>query len=208
MLVLVITGLELRLRLRLRSPERSAWIAPAWAAASVLVVLVAAGWLWPGAYRAVVDHGDVVTALLLVVPLVLAPVLPGPLPVRAARWLLPALATVVAIAVPVVLGQRYLEAPVLPRVAVRYQPVAGGPEQVRRGSLVSVDDRFVTVLDASGRVDVIVNTQVVAEILCSTGPEPPTTPSAVHGWQVEQSVLSWAAPTPAERVTPVECRGA
>jgi hypothetical protein len=70
-----------------------------------------------------------------------------------------------------------------------------------------VDDRFVTLLDGSGRVDFIPNTEVVSQVLCSTGPEPPSTPVAAHGWQVEQSVLSWAAPNPAERISHPECRG-
>lgn len=201
MLVLTIAGLELRYR-----PRTAAPVGPAWTAFSALAVLPVAGWLAPAAYHAIADHGDVVTAVLLVGPLAVAPVLPGPVPARVARWLLPGLATAVMIAVPVLLGGRYLEAPVLPRIAVRHQPPAAA-EQVQRGTLVAVDDRFLTVLDAAGRVHFIRTDQVLGQVLCSTGPEPPTTPSAAHGWQVEQSVLSWAAPNPAERVSHVDCRG-
>lgn len=205
LLVLLIAGLEVRHRVRASLP-----VGPVWAAVSVLVVLPAALWLIPAAYRAATEHDDLVTAALIVVPLLLAPLLPGPIPPRVARWLLPGLATVVVIAVPIVLGQRYLDAPVLPRVAVRYVDGAattGGAERVQRGSLVSVDDRFVTVLDSGGRVHFIDNTRVRSQVLCSTGPEPPTTDAEANGWQVEQSVLSWAAPHPAERVSNIDCRG-
>lgn len=207
MLILVITGLELRLRPT--GPARFLPIGPTWAVASALTVVPALAWVAPAAVStvsAVSARRDLVTAALLVVPLLVAPVLPGPLPPRVARWLLPGLATVVVLTLPVLLGQRYLTAPVLPHVAVRFQP-PGQAEQVRRGNLVGVDDRFVTVLDTHGRVHFIPNEQVKSQALCSTGPEPPSSPVSVHGWQVEQSVLSWAGPRPAEQVPQADCRG-
>jgi hypothetical protein len=208
MLVLVITGLELRLRLRPAGLTGSLPVGPTWALISVFAVVPALVWVAPAAahtVRAVGSQRDLATAALLIVPLLAAPVLSGPLPPRVARRLLPGLATVVILTLPVLLGQRYLTAPVLSHVAVRFE-APGQAAEIRRGSLVGVDDRFVTVLDAQGRVHFIPNEHVRSQVLCSTGPEPPSSPVSVHGWQVEQSMLSWAGPSPTKQVRHADCR--
>ena len=78
-----------------------------------------------------------------------------------------------------------------------------------RGSPVSVDDRFTTVLDGKGQVHFLPGGDITTQVLCITGPQEPSSSVSIHGWQVEQSVLSWAAPRPLES-TPEAlslCRG-
>ena len=166
------------------------------------------------------------TAALLLVPPLVAPFLCGPIPAGWPAGCFQAPPACSTLSTPILLGNSYLDTPVLPRVAVEYlakAPATGpgtgtgtgttgtstgpgtatatGPAAevtVVRGSLVSVDDRFTTVLDEQGQVHFLPGADIAAQVLCVSGPEPPGSVISIHGWQVEQSVLSWAAPRPRE----------
>jgi hypothetical protein len=206
---LVIGGLEARHRF---GPDRFVSSALGTAVPIALGVLTLI-WLGPAILTAFGPAGEPVTAALLLVPPLAAPLLCGPIPARVARWLLPGIAGLLALSGPILLSSSYLSTPVLPRVAVQSTPAAAatpaptaapGPAPaaakptVIRGSLVSVDDRFTTVLDRKGQVHFLPGGDITAQVLCITGPEEPSSTVTIHGWQVEQSVLSWAAPRPLE----------
>ena len=188
MLALVIAGLEVRHRFGGGTFAAAAM----GTSVPVAIGLIALAWLAPAIRQSFGSAGEPLTALLLVAPPLAAPLLCGPIPARVARWLLPGLATLLALTTPILLGNSYLRTPVLPRVAVEYRTPSG--LQIQRGSLVNVDDDFITVLDSAGKVHFVLDSTVKAQVLCSVGPAAPTSTVSVHGWQVEQSVLSWAAP--------------
>jgi hypothetical protein len=222
-LALVIGGLEARQRF---GPERfvTSAIGTAVPIASGLLTVL---WLAPAILQAFGSADDPVTAALLLIPPLAAPLLCGPIPAAVARWLLPGTASLLALTTPILLSSSYLTTPVLPRVAVQSKPATPSPPAtppgpgpavnepvpappaVIRGSLVSVDDRFTTVLDGKGQVHFLPGGDITAQALCTTGPEEPRTPVSIHGWQVEQSVLSWAAPRPLDRAPEALslCRG-
>jgi hypothetical protein len=191
-LALVIGGLEVRHRF---GPER--FVTPALGTAVPIALgLVTLAWLAPAIVHSFGSAGEPVTAALLLVPPIAAPLLCGPIPAGVARWLLPTTASLLALSTPILLGSSYLNTPVLPRVAV--QSTVKQAVSVQHGSLVSTDDRFTTVLDQDGQVHFLPGGDITAQVLCVTGPEPPGSSVSIHGWQVEQSVLSWAAPRPLE----------
>jgi len=234
-LALVIGGLEARHRF---GPDRFVSSALGTAVPIALGVLTLV-WLAPAILTAFGPAGEPVTAALLLVPPLAAPLLCGPIPARVARWLLPGIAGLLALSGPILLSSSYLSTPVLPRVAVQSTPApttsaattpaatapgapapeapaaAAGPAPaaakptVIRGSLVSVDDRFTTLLDRKGQVHFLPGGDITAQVLCITGPEEPSSTVTIHGWQVEQSVLSWAAPRPLESAPEalMLCRG-
>jgi len=200
-LVLVIAGLEVRQRL---GPNRFA-TSVVGLAVPIAFGVISLIWLAPAIVDAFGTADDPVTGVLLVLPPIAAPLLSGPIPPSVARWLLPGTASTLALSIPILLGSSYLQTPVLPRVAV--ESTTATAVTVQRGSLVSVDDRFTTLLDAEGRVHFLRGNEITAQVLCFTGPEPPGSSVSVHGWQVEQSVLSWAAPRPLEASADARCRG-
>jgi hypothetical protein len=204
-LVLIIGGLEVRQRFGAGPFATQAVTVAVPVAAGVLAL---AG-LAPAIVHAFGGADDPVTGLLLLVPPLVTPLLCGPVPGRVARWLLPGIASVLALSTPILIGGDYLNTPVLPRVAVESTTPGSSGEvvTVRRGSLVSVDDTFTTLLDRSGRVLFIDSHHITAQVLCFTGPEPPASAVSIHGWQVEQSVLSWAAPRPLQASPDERCRG-
>lgn len=201
-LALVIGGLEARRRFGAGRFTTAVLATAVPVAAGVLGLI----WFLPGIVRAFGPAHEPLTAVLLLVPPIAAPMLCGPVPAPVARWLLPGTAGVLALCAPILLGAGYLHTPVLPRVAVESRAEAG-PADVQRGSLVSVDDRFTTLLDADGEVHFLPNSRITAQVLCFTGPEPPGSSVSVHGWPVEQSVLSWAAPRPLQAAPDERCRG-
>jgi len=209
MITLVIIGLEARNRFGAGDFATAA----TGIAVPVAVGVLALIWLAPAIAQAATSAGEPITALLLLVPPLAAPPLCGPIPARTARWLLPGTASLLALAAPILLGNSYLNTPVLPRVAITFTttttqngrsvPVTA----VQRGSLVSVDDQFTTLLDSLGQVHFISGKSITSQALCSTGPQAPTSTVSVHGWQVEQSALSWAAPGPRNTSADPTCRG-
>lgn len=183
---------------------------PLWAAGLRVLLPLAVGgltlaWVLPGARQAW-GEGDTLTAVLLVTPALLSVGLTGPLPARAARVLLPLLATTVLVVAPVLVSGGYLTAPVLPRVALEVRAEDEEP-RVLIGELVAVDDRFTTLLDREGRVHFVPGAHVGTQVLCTTGVVPPRGGATVHGWHVELSALAWAAPRRLAASQHPLCRG-
>jgi hypothetical protein len=159
-------------------------------------------WMWPGIVAAV-SAGEITTALLLVVPPILGPLLTGPVPPWAARLATHWPAVVAAVVAPFVVGIVFLRAPVLPNSAVEVASGAGRP-QVVRGQLITVDDTATTVLERDGQVTFLPNSQVRSKTLCPEPVRPPDSVVVVRGWAVGESALQWVAPT--RRVTDVDPR--
>jgi hypothetical protein len=159
----------------------------------VLVGLVVLVFVWPGIVTAV-HAGETTTALMLGVPPLLGPLLTGPVPAWSARlvthW--PAVGT--ALLGPLVIGVVFLRAPVLPNSAVEVGPVKG-PVHVLRGQLIAVDDTSTTMLRGDGEVVFVPNDEVRSKTLCPEPVRPPDSVVMVRGWRVEESALSWIAPT-------------
>nr|MDT0656629.1 hypothetical protein [Micromonospora sp. DSM 115978] len=212
MIALAVLGLHTRRRHR---ADRTR-IALFGLALPVVAAALAYAWLGPGIVAAV-RADERVTAALLVLPPLLAALLTGPVPRRAApvltRWVMVG----AALAAPFVLGTIFLRAPVLPAVAVEVTTgvtagatagaTAGGdpalvPTDLLLGRVINVDDRMTTLLDADGVVRFVPNDQVRAQVLCPETAQVPYSSVRVRGWHVEQTALEWLVPrrppTPAD----------
>ncbi len=168
----------------------------------VLVGLLVLFFVAPGV-AAAVRAGETTTALLLVVPPLLGPLLTGPVPPWAARAATHWPAVGAALVAPLVVGVVFLRAPVLPNSAVEVGE-RDGPVRVVRGQLIAVDDTSTTVLQRGGEVVFVANEQVRSKTLC---PEPDPGPDSVvvvRGWPAESSALQWVAP--ARRAAEVDPR--
>jgi hypothetical protein len=170
----------------------------------VLVGLLVLIFVWPGIVSAL-KHGEVSTALLLGVPPLLGPLLTGPVPRWSARLVTHWPAVAAALVGPLAVGVIFLRAPVLPDSAV--EVASSGKTDVVRGQLISVDDTSTTMLQADGDVVFIPNDQVRTKTLCPEPIRPPESAVSVRGWQVEESALSWIAPTHRDSEVDPRCLG-
>ena len=170
----------------------------------VLVGLLVLIFVWPGIVSAL-KHGEVSTALLLGVPPLLGPLLTGPVPRWSARLVTHWPAVAAALVGPLAVGVIFLRAPVLPDSAV--EVASSGKTDVVRGQLISVDDTSTTMLQADGDVEFIPNDQVRSKTLCPEPVRPPESAVSVRGWQVEESALSWIAPTHRDSEVDPRCLG-
>lgn len=201
MAVVSIAGLAVRERFGSRG----------WRGATVCVVLpllaVAASYVWLGpAVVYALDQGEELTALLLIVPLGLSPLLTGPLPARLARLVIHWPSMAAALLVPFLAGAIFLRAPILPSVAIEVDD-GGATNRVVRGDVITVNDRMTIVLDSTGTVQFLINDLVVSETLCPEAREVPTSKVEVHGWQVEQTSLEWIAPSRGPQTPDTRCQG-
>jgi hypothetical protein len=175
-----------------------------------LPLLVAAGvyaWVGPAIVQAF-DEGEVVTALLLLVPIGLTPLLTGPVPARAARLVTHWPALVAALLAPFLIGTIFVRAPILPTIAMEvHAEDASGPPRIVRGRVITVDDRMTTVLDPAGTVQFVLNEQVMSKTLCPESWDVPTSVVEVHGWPVEQTSLEWIAPARGPQAADSRCQG-
>jgi hypothetical protein len=171
----------------------------------VLVGLLVLIFVWPGIVAAV-RAGEITTALLLGVPPLLGPLLTGPVPVWSARLVTHWPAVAAALVTPIAVGVIFLRAPVLPNSAIEVGP-PGGSIEVVRGQLIAVDDTTTTMLGSDGDVAFIPNDQVRSKTLCPEPVNPPDSVVTVRGWQVEESALSWIAPTHRDSEVDPRCLG-
>jgi hypothetical protein len=199
MLVVAIIGLTAVHR---RRPGQKAVLIVVTLGVPIALGLLVLLWMWPGIIAAV-SAGEITTALLLIVPPVLGPLLTGPVPSRAARLVTHWPAVAAAVVAPFVVGIVFLRAPVLPNSAVEVASGAGRP-QVVRGQLITVDDTATTVLERDGQVTFLPNGQIRSKTLCPEPVRPPNSVVVVRGWPVGESALEWVAPT--RRVTDVDPR--
>jgi hypothetical protein len=201
MLIVSILGVTATLRFR---TERwvMVWITVGVPVLTGVLVLI---FVWPGIVTAL-RAGEITTALLLGVPPLLGPLLTGPVPAWSARLVTHWPAVAAALVAPLAIGIIFLRAPVLPDSAVEVGP-AGGAIDVVRGQLISVDDTSTTMLQSDGAVLFIPNDQVRSKTLCPASVRPPDSVVAVRGWRVEESALSWIAPTHRDSRVDPRCLG-
>ncbi|SEG74249.1 hypothetical protein SAMN04489712_110205 [Thermomonospora echinospora] len=190
MLLLVVFGLEVKAR---RGAGRAVW-----AACVLLPLLVAAAvyaWLAPAIWDAFTQD-EVLLVLMLALPPVCTLLLVGPVPERAARPLAHGTALGGAVLAAALVSVIFLRAPVLPTLALEVDdtPEDPGPSRIVIGEVVSVDDTTTTVLDGGGVLRFIPNDRLVSKTLCRPPGQPPAIDIRVHGWHVEQTMLSWRAP--------------
>jgi hypothetical protein len=180
------------------------------AACVVLPLLAAAGvyaWVGPAIVQAF-DQGEIVTALLLLAPIGLTPLLTGPVPSRVARLVTHWPAMVAVLLAPFLIGAVFLRTPILPAIAMEVRAEgADQPLRIVRGHVIVVDDRMTTVLDTAGTVQFVLNEHVVSKTLCPESRYVPTSMIDVHGWPVEQTALEWIAPARGPRSADPRCHG-
>jgi hypothetical protein len=180
--------------------------------------------------------GDWTTAFLLFGPVVSLPLLTGPVPARAGRVVTHWVAMFALAVAPILTATIFVQAPVLPAVAVELRvdtptdvttdataapavaptttttttaPAPGTRRTiiVVRGQVITVDDRSTTLLEPGGNVRFVPNGDVVSQVLCPDSQEPPFSSVTVHGWPVEAAMLSWLAPSKTEKQPDPRCRG-
>lgn len=173
----------------------------------LVVAAVAYAWIGP-AILAAFRQGETVTALLLLVPIGLAPLLTGPVPARVARLVTHWPALIAALLAPFLMGAIFLRAPILPAIALEVGAVeAGTSARIVRGHEITVDDRMTTVLDSTGTVLFVPNERIVSKTLCADSGDAPSTLIDVHGWPVEQTALEWIAPARGQQPIDPRCQG-
>jgi hypothetical protein len=200
MLVLSIVGLEVRTR---RS-DRPALVRHV--CVTLPLAVAVAGLIWFG--PAVIDaftRGEVLLALTILLPLVLVLLLNGPIPARTARPVAHVTGIAGALLAPLLISVSFLNAPVLPTVALEVDdPQDRTAPTVLIGQVVSVDDTMTTMIDRNGDVRFVPNAQLRSKTLCPGSRQPPYSSVEVRGWHVERSLLSWMAPS--KPYTPVDSR--
>ncbi|MFJ2031054.1 hypothetical protein [Streptosporangium sp. NPDC087985] len=191
--------------------------------------------LWPAIGSALAAR-DIPTVILLTLPPGITVLLTGPVPQRSARVLTHGIAVAMAVLTPLLVGAVVMKAPILPLMALQMTAKetdgettekegkgsvkeAGGAgketdeeadgEELRVlvGYLVAVDDQMSTVLSREGRVSFVPNDRVESRVLCPDPGEVPRTWANLHGWYVEQSMLSWLAPAPSLVPVDLRCQG-
>ena len=217
MLLLMIVALDVRLRYE-DYPRlvRLACVAVPLACAVLGLLLFG-----PAAWQAL-NSGEPQTAFLLAAPVLALPFLTGPVPAFASRVVTHWVAMVGLGVGPIVVAAIFVQAPVLPSVALEIRPVAAGVTpttdadvvgkaaavEVVRGQVITVDDRSTTLLEADGDVLFVPNGAVVSQVLCPDPAKPPYSAIKVHGWRVERAMLSWLAPSRSQTAAvDLRCQG-
>lgn len=190
----MVTAAIAGLTVRHRYPQRVRLIGAVCLLLPLGLAIVEYAWFGP----AIVDafrHGEIVVALLLLMPPLLAPLLAGPIPASVARVATHAPAAAGALIGPVVLGAIFLRAPVLPSVALELKPESGGARgEIVLAGVVTVDDTMTTLLDDHGAVRFVPNDRVASKTLCAGAEQIPPSRVEAHGWLVGQSALQWVLP--------------
>lgn len=200
MLSLTVVGLTVRDRF----PRNEGLRAVVCYALPVTVAVISYIVLWPAVGTAVAAH-DVATSLLLTLPQGLAVLLTGPVP-RAPAWgLTHGIAVAMAVFTPFLVGVVVMKAPILPLMALQLNE--DERPQVLVGYLVASDDQMSTVLGRDGVVSFVRNDRLQSKVLCPDFGEVPRTWANLHGWYVEQSVVSWLAPAPPPAPVDPRCQG-
>ncbi|GAA1259275.1 hypothetical protein GCM10009677_07720 [Sphaerisporangium rubeum] len=198
MLVLAIAGFEVRAR----HGDRPALVRLVCLTVPLTVAVAALIWFAP----AVVDaftQGEPLLGLTILLPLLLAPLLNGPIPARTARPVAHVTAAAGALLAPLLISVSFLDAPVLPTVALELKDPGDGPA-VLIGQVVSVDDTMTTLIDSQGDVRFVPNARLLSKTLCPGSRQPPYSAIEVRGWHVERTPLSWMAPS--KPYTPMDSR--
>lgn len=200
MLVLSIVGLEVRTR----RDDHPVLIRHLCLTLPLTVAGAALLWFAPAVMDAFAQ-GEPLLALTLLLPLVLVPLLNGPIPASTARPVAHVTAAAGALIAPLLISVSFLNAPVLPTVALELEgPKDKSPPTVLVGQVVSVDDTMTTLIDGQGDVRFVPNAQLLSKTLCPGSRQPPYSTIEVRGWHVERTLLSWMAPS--KPYTPMDSR--
>lgn len=200
MLSLALVGLTVRERFPGNAELRITFCYALPLIAAVLSYVV----LWPAIVIAFTER-DVATAILLTFPPVFTALLTGPVPAAPARPLTHGLAIVMAVFTPFLVGVVVMRAPILPLIAL--QITGERSAEVVVGHMVASDDQMTTVLHRDGAVSFIRNDRLESKVLCPDHGEVPRTWVNLHGWYVEQSVISWLAPVSQRAPADSRCEG-
>lgn len=174
--------------------------------------------LWPAIADALAV-GDKTTLALLALPPAMTILLTGPVPESSARALTHGVAITIVIFAPFLAGVVVMNAPILPLTAL--QAKENGTPRVFVGYLIASDDQFFAILgrkymereevereevereeleqeelEREDTVRFIPTDTIQSRVLC---PDPGAVPRSIwgvnlHGWYVEQSVISWLSP--------------
>ncbi|MFI5959044.1 hypothetical protein [Cryptosporangium sp. NPDC051539] len=199
MLVLVIFALDVRLRYE----DHPNLVRLACVVVPVACSLLGLLLFGPAAWQAL-GASEPETAFLLIAPVLALPFLTGPVPAPSARLVTHWVAMAGLVIGPILVAAIFVQAPVLPAVAVEIEATAtpsadaiGDQDDVTvvRGQVITVDDRSTTLLESSGKVEFVPNDTVISQVLCPDPLDPPYSAVKVHGWQVERAMLNWLAPS-------------
>lgn len=200
MLTLAVLGLTVRERGHRRFTVRFVGVVLPLSAAVVCYALLAP------AIEDALHEGEWVTLLLLALPPGLSVLLTGPVP-RAFAWMIShGIALLVALVLPVVVGVVFLRVPVLPLVAVETTGKDGLPPVIV-GYTIAVDDRVTTFLSTDGTVQFIDNDHLGFQTLCPDPTEIPLSRVDLHGWHMEENMISWLAPERVATPDDPRCQG-
>ncbi|GAA2854737.1 hypothetical protein GCM10010517_12800 [Streptosporangium fragile] len=200
MMALAVAGLTVRDRF----PGHEELRATVCYALPVIVAVLSYALLWP-AITAAFAARDVATAILLTLPPGLTVLLTGPVPEAPARVLTHGIAIAMSVLTPFLVGVVVMKAPILPMIALQFGD--GGSREVIVGYLVASDDQMSTVLGREGTVRFIPNDRLQSKVLCPDPGDVPRTWVNLHGWYVEQSVLSWLVPAGQPGPADPRCQG-
>ncbi|WP_156056193.1 hypothetical protein [Streptosporangium roseum] len=200
MLSLAVAGLAVRDRF----PHHEGLRGTVCYALPVMVAVISYIVFWP-AIGAAFAARDLATSLLLTLPPGLAVLLTGPVPRAPARALTHGIAIAMAVFTPFLVGVVVMKAPILPLMALQMSEKE--TPRVLVGHLVASDDEMSTVLGREGVVSFVQNDRIQSRVLCPDPGEVPRTWVNLHGWNVEQSVVSWLAPAPPAAPVDPRCQG-
>lgn len=204
MLLLIDLGLEARVR----HPDRHRVIWATCVALPLCAGAAAYAWLAPAVVEAF-GGGEPLTVTLLALPPALTVLLTGPVPARMARPVTHTVAIGGLLLAPLLVSGMFLRAPVLPTVALEVDgdPADGRAPEVLIGEVVSADDTMTAIMGSSGAVRFVPNGQLMSKVLCRSVGRPPYSRIDVHGWQVEETMLSWMAPRQPRNAPDPRCEG-
>ncbi|MFF5211916.1 hypothetical protein [Streptosporangium sp. NPDC000396] len=200
MLSLTVAGLTVRDRF----PDHEGLRAAVCYVLPVMVAALSYAVLWP-VIGASFAARDLATLLLLTLPPGLTVLLTGPVPRAPARILTHGIAIAMAVFTPFLVGVVVMRAPILPLMAL--QMTEKEVPRVLVGYLVASDDQMSTVLGREGAVSFVQNDRLQSKVLCPDPGEVPRTWVNLHGWYVEQSVVSWLAPARSAAPVDPRCQG-
>ncbi|MGH3655286.1 MAG: hypothetical protein ACRDUA_01380 [Micromonosporaceae bacterium] len=160
--------------------------------------------------------GELVNALLLLLPPGMAVLLTGPVPVSAAQAVTRGAAIGAVVLAPVLIGVIFLRAPILPTTAIELDDprLCTPPGQrsaaatcVVRGQIIAVDDRMTALLRDDGSVLFVANGTVSSQTLCATPEQASSSTVRVRGWHIEQAALDWMVPRSTLGAPDPRCQG-
>jgi hypothetical protein len=169
--------------------QRPAWrlLRPPFAVAGLLAALGGYYWLvLPAVHHAAVT-GEWQVGLLLAVPPLVAAGVAGPLPHPLARPFATAAHAGVALLAGLTLAAA-VQTPVLPLVVTQVR-TDDGPQYLR-GSVISVDDVYLVLLQEHGGVRYLHTDTVESTVLCESPQQLPAFTTRVRDFHVEDSLLS------------------